>query len=76
MTLCLRIITLLLLFCPFTFAQRNQPRRPPIIDMHLHAYGTEWFAKSNPNPVTGKAPALKNDEEHMQATLAAIVGTT
>lgn len=72
MILSLRIITLLLLLCPYTFAQRNQKRRPPIIDMHLHAYGAEWFAKSNPNPVTGKAPALKNDEEHMQATLAAM----
>jgi hypothetical protein len=72
MTVSLRIITLLLLLCPFTFAQRAQQRRPPIIDMHLHAYGAEWFAKSNPNPVTGKASALKNGEEHMLATLSAM----
>src|SRR5512144_1144214 len=72
MILSLRIITLLLILSASTFAQRNQQRRPQIIDMHLHAYGAEWFAKPSPNPVTGKANVLKNEVEHMQATLAAM----
>jgi hypothetical protein len=63
---------LLLLIAPFTFAQKNQQRRAPIIDMHLHAYGTESFAQPNPNPVTGKPPALKDEAEHMRATLTAM----
>jgi len=72
MILILRVSVLLLLLSASAFAQKNRSGRAPIIDMHLHAYGTESFAQPNPNPVTGTAPALKSEAEHMQATLAAM----
>jgi hypothetical protein len=68
----LRILLVLLLISPFTFAQKSHLRRGPIIDMHLHAYGNESFVQPNPNPATGKSPALKSEAEHMRATLAAM----
>ena len=68
----LRIMLLLLVISPLAFGQTERQRRAPIIDMHLHAYGNDSFAQPNPNPVTGKAPAIKNEAEHMRATLAAV----
>jgi hypothetical protein len=45
--------------------------RPPIIDVHLHAYGAREWSHSGPNPVTGR-PAPATAEAHMRATLAAM----
>jgi uncharacterized protein len=72
MFLLLRIMLLLLLISPLASGQKNVRRRLPIIDMDMHAYGTESFAQPNPNPVTGKSPALRSEAEHMRATLAAM----
>jgi len=61
---------LLLIAARPAFAQRlATPQRPPIIDVHLHAFG-RGGAGSPPNPVTGKAPAARTDEEAFEATLA------
>ena len=43
-------------------------KKPPIIDMHLHAF----TATSQPNPVTGKPSACTSDNALLQATLAAM----
>jgi len=44
-------------------------QRPPIIDVHLHAYlPADWNGPS-PNPVTGK-PGPATADEHMRQTLA------
>ena len=64
----------LLIFCSANQAFSQQPsasQRPPIIDMHIHAYG--WDQMGNPPPsnrLTGKAPAARTDKEAMDATLA------
>jgi predicted TIM-barrel fold metal-dependent hydrolase len=54
-------------------ARAGEPR-PPIIDMHLHAYppGEPRFAGRAPNPVTGKPSAVTTSAEHREATLAAM----
>ena len=70
-----RLLTLafLLLFSSLTSAQRTQPRRQPIIDVHLHNYSTDELLKNQaPNPVTGKPNGLATENAHMQATLAAM----
>ena len=43
-----RLLTLAFLLIPSTLAsaQRTQPRRQPIIDMHMHVYSTEELLKS------------------------------
>ena len=51
--------------------QAPTPQRPPIIDMHIHAFG--WDHQGNPpppSPVTGKAPTARTDKEAMEASLA------
>jgi predicted TIM-barrel fold metal-dependent hydrolase len=70
-----RLLTLafLLMFSSITSAQRTQPRRQPIIDVHLHNYSTDELLKNQaPNPVTGKPNGLATENAHMQATLAAM----
>jgi cytosine/adenosine deaminase-related metal-dependent hydrolase len=48
----------------------NQPAmRPPIIDMHTHAYAAGNWKGPSPNPVTGKRESATADE-HMRQTLA------
>jgi 1,4-alpha-glucan branching enzyme len=72
MFLTLRIILVVLLISSHTFAQRAQPRRQPIIDMHMHADPSDQFTHPNPNPVTGKDPGFKSEAEHMRATFDAM----
>jgi len=51
--------------------QPPAPQRPPIIDMHIHAFS--WDHQGNPpppNPVTGKVPTARTDKEAMEASLA------
>jgi uncharacterized protein len=43
--------------------------RPPIIDVHLHAYSAADWTRRPPNPATGQ-PAPASAAEHMRATLA------
>ena len=45
--------------------------RPPIIDMHMHAYPAEGLF-SGANPVTGEPSAAQTDEAIMQATIEAM----
>jgi len=45
--------------------------KPPIIDVHMHAYPAEVaFPASLNNPATGKPTRVKNGEEHLKACLA------
>ena len=43
--------------------------RPPIIDIHLHAYTEAQWGGRPPNPATG-VPAPASAEEQMRQTLA------
>lgn len=44
--------------------------RRPILDIHVHAFGFDQFGDPPPpNPVTGRRPAARTDEEAMRATL-------
>jgi predicted TIM-barrel fold metal-dependent hydrolase len=45
--------------------------RPPIIDVHLHAYAAADWTRRPPNPATGQ-PAPATAEAHMRETLAAM----
>lgn len=47
----------------------GQDNRPPIIDVHLHAYSPGSLGQP-PNPVTGQLPTSRTSEAHMQSTLA------
>ncbi len=47
------------------------PKRPPIIDVHLHTYSTAIGAHHPSNPATGE-PGPASVAEHMRATLAAM----
>src|SRR5215203_7292427 len=52
-------------------AQTNEQYRPPIIDVHVHAYERDerWAIKA-PNPRTGRPLTATSEQAHMQATLA------
>ena len=52
-------------------AQKNEQDRPPIIDVHMHAYARDerWTHKV-PNPLTGEPMTATTELAHMQATLA------
>jgi uncharacterized protein len=70
-----RITSVTLLFSLIAHqALSQQPsgsQRPPIIDMHLHAFS--WDHQGNPppsNPITGKVPSARTDKEAMDASLA------
>jgi len=44
--------------------------RQPILDIHVHAFGFDQFGDPPPpNPVTGRRPEARTDEEAMRATL-------
>jgi hypothetical protein len=63
---------LLLVGADHAFAQQPPTlQRPPIIDMHIHAFS--WDHQGNPpppNPMTGEVPAARTDKEAMEASLA------
>jgi predicted TIM-barrel fold metal-dependent hydrolase len=48
---------------------QQQPIRPPIIDVHLHALGVEALRSFGPNPITHAAPP-GSLEENVRRTLA------
>jgi predicted TIM-barrel fold metal-dependent hydrolase len=66
--LCLVLLTMLASAAP---AQRNEQNRPPIIDVHVHAYEKDgrWTDKT-PNPRTGVPLTATTEQAHMQATFA------
>jgi predicted TIM-barrel fold metal-dependent hydrolase len=52
-------------------ARANEQDRPPIIDVHLHAYHQDdrWQRKV-PNPRTGRPMTATTEQAHMEETLA------
>ena len=64
---------LLTVFASAAPAQKNEQNRPPIIDVHVHAYAKDerWTHKV-PNPITGQPMTATTEHAHMQATLAAM----
>ncbi len=52
-------------------AQPNAQARPPIIDVHMHAYAKDerWNHKVA-NPITGQAMTATNEQSHMRETFA------
>jgi predicted TIM-barrel fold metal-dependent hydrolase len=68
-----RILSLIFLtvFASAAPAQKNEQNRPPIIDVHVHAYAKDerWTSKV-PDPVTGQPITATTEQAHMQATLA------
>jgi len=71
-----RLIALLLILectdASLGSAQQGRTPQPlPIIDMHIHAFS--WNHQGNPpppNPVTGRVPTARTDNEVMEASLA------
>jgi uncharacterized protein len=64
-------LVLLTLFAAAAPAQNNEQNRPPIIDVHVHAYEKdERWANKVPNPRTGQPMTATSEQAHMQATLA------
>jgi hypothetical protein len=67
----LAIVTSLAMFTSATPVQHNEQERPPIIDVHLHAYGAdERWTHPVPNPRTGRPMSATTEQAHMEATLA------
>lgn len=68
-----RILSLILstLFAAAAHAQKIEQNRPPIIDVHVHAYerSDSWTNKV-PNPRTGQPLTATSEQAHMQATFA------
>ena len=52
-------------------AQTNEQSRPPIIDVHVHAYAKDerWTLKVA-NPRSGQPMTATTEQAHMQATFA------
>ena len=69
---CLIVASLVLSITPCLLGQAPvSEERPPIIDMHMHAYPAEGLF-SGANPVTGEPSAAQTDEAIMQATIEAM----
>jgi len=73
-----RLVTsLFLLICfgvePAVAQRRGQRPKPPIIDMHLHAFGFDEYGNPPPpNEITGRLPTARTDKEALDASLAAL----
>jgi hypothetical protein len=57
------------LFFAFAPALASSPYRGPIIDMHMHSYGSSTDTVNPPNPVTGEKPTISAGSNHMTACL-------
>lgn len=57
---------------PLAVAEASHRDRPPIIDMHLHAFHLPDGGPPPANPVTGRPSASRTDAELRDATLAAL----
>jgi predicted TIM-barrel fold metal-dependent hydrolase len=69
----IRILALISLtvFVSAALAKKNAQNRPPIIDVHLHAYErNESWTRKTPNPLTGQPMTATTELAHMQASLA------
>jgi predicted TIM-barrel fold metal-dependent hydrolase len=68
-----RILSFILqtVFASAAPAQQSPQTRPPVIDVHVHAYAKDerWINKT-PNPATGQAMTATTEAAHMQASLA------
>ncbi len=52
-------------------AREPEQQRPPIVDVHVHAYETdERWTRTTTNPITGQPLTATTEQLHMQATLA------
>lgn len=68
-----RILSFILLtiLASVAHAQRNEQNRPPIIDVHVHAYAKdERWAHKAPNPRTGQPLTATSEQAHMLASFA------
>jgi uncharacterized protein len=65
------LLNLLLIqgWLPHLALTQQQPSRPPIIDVHLHALGVDALRNFGPNPIT-HAAAPRSVEENVRRTLA------
>lgn len=65
------ILVTLTVFQNNALAQPNAQPRPPIIDVHMHAYAKDprWDHKVG-NPITGQAMTSTNEQSHMRETFA------
>lgn len=62
-------LTLLPFLASTTSAQENEQDRPPIIDVHVHAYAEDdRWALGAPNPRTGQPLTAASEQAHMQAS--------
>jgi len=69
------MVLLLVTACPSPPAAvqtAGNEARPPIIDMHLHAYSMADGAVPPENPVTGRPPTCRTTAELREASLAAL----
>lgn len=69
------LLFLLACYCvePALAQRKVQRPKPPIIDMHLHAFGFDEFGNPPPpNEITGKRPTARTDKEALEATLSAL----
>ncbi len=67
------VLATLLILATAAAAQEAPRERPPIIDMHLHAYPGNWSEANAPiNPVTGKPSAARTGDQLMSKTLEAL----
>ena len=62
---------LLVLLASTALAQNNAQSRPPVIDVHMHAYAKDprWDHKVA-NPITGQGMTATDEQSHMRATFA------
>jgi len=67
----LLIVASLALLIDGSVGATQSAKRPPIIDVHLHAHGAANWKGPSANPVTGKTGPSTADE-HMRQTLAAM----
>lgn len=65
-------LVVLVATCPSSaLAQKREPARPPIIDVHMHVYASdERWKQKVPNPLTGQPMTATTEQAHMQATFA------
>src|SRR5512146_1283598 len=68
----LGILPAMALLFAFTPAMASSPYRGPIIDVHMHSYGSATDTTNPPNPVTGEKPAIPAGSNHMAACLQAM----
>jgi predicted TIM-barrel fold metal-dependent hydrolase len=66
----LLLLALLAMAQPLPAQKERQPRQP-VIDMHMHVYGTDerWKLRI-PNPITKQPMVATNEEAHRDATVA------